>query len=89
MRALYAIAYPGGPNESGKVKRRESEGGRWWSRTGDEGCVVVASSDESVKFHEIWSGSGTGMGVRSGGLGWSEILEGLEGVDGEWGEVIR
>ena len=88
MRALYAIAYPGGPNESGK-RRRESEGGRWWSRTAEEGCIVVASSDESVKFHEIWSGSGKGMGVRSGGLGWSDILEGLEGVDGDWGEVIR
>lgn len=88
MRALYAIAYPGGPNETGKCKK-ESEGGRWWSRTADEGCIVVAGSDESVKFHEIWSGSGTGMGNKSGGLGWSEILEGLEGVDGDWGEVIR
>lgn len=88
MRALYAIAYPGGPNETGK-RKRESEGGRWWSRTAEEGCIVVASSDESVKFHEIWSGSGTGMGLKSGGLGWSEILEGLEGIDDDWGEVIR
>ena len=88
MRALYAIAYPGGPNETGK-RRRESEGGRWWSRTAEEGCIVVASSDESVKFHEIWSGNRTGMGMKSGGLGWSNILEGLEGVDGDWGEVIR
>ena len=88
MRALYAIAYPGGPNETGK-SRRESEGGRWWSRTAEEGCIVVASSDESVKFHEIWSGSGKGMGTKSGGLGWSNILESLEGVDGDWGEIIR
>ena len=88
MRALYAIAYPGGPNETGKHKR-ESEGSKWWSRTAEEGCIVVASSDESVKFHEIWSGHGIGMGKKSGGLGWSKILEGLEGIDGDWGEVIR
>jgi WD40 repeat protein len=98
MRALYAIAYPGGPNESryGEgspgMKEREGEGSGWWGRTRQEGCIVVASSDESVKFHEVWSGRGgrfgVGLGMR-GGLGGSDILEGLEGADGDGGEVIR
>lgn len=88
MRALYAIAYPGGPNETSRQKG-ESEGGRWWSRTAEEGCLVVASSDESVKFHEVWSETGGGMNGGVGCLGGSDILEGLEGVDKDWGEVIR
>ncbi|KAI1479385.1 hypothetical protein K445DRAFT_78256 [Daldinia sp. EC12] len=46
------------------------------SRTAEEGCIVVASSDESVKFHEV--------GVLAG----SDILEMEEGIDKE-GEVIR
>ncbi|EDN94789.1 hypothetical protein SS1G_10664 [Sclerotinia sclerotiorum 1980 UF-70] len=49
-RALFAIPYPGGPNESHSSR----EGGRAMSRTAQEGCLVVASSDESVKFHEVW-----------------------------------
>jgi len=94
MRALYAIAYPGGPNESmrGRNGNREGEGNGWWGRTRQEGCIVVASSDESVKFHEVWSGRGGGLGVglgMRGGLGGSDILEGLEGADGDGGEVIR
>ncbi|PQE17395.1 meiosis-specific apc c activator ama1 protein [Rutstroemia sp. NJR-2017a BVV2] len=84
-RALFAIPYPGGPNEGGRGR----EGGRALSRTAQEGCIVVASSDESVKFHEVWTSavkatSGTGEGL----LGGSDILEGLEGIDKE-GEVIR
>ena len=92
IRALYAIPYPGGPNEvarRGERERGEGEGGRWWSRTAEEGCIVVASSDESVKFHEVWSGSRKGLGGGVGGLGWSDILEADEGVEKEWGEVIR
>ncbi|KAI1371726.1 WD40 repeat-like protein [Hypoxylon crocopeplum] len=46
------------------------------SRTAEEGCIVVASSDESVKFHEV--------GVLAG----SDILEMGEGIDKE-GDVIR
>ncbi|KAI8958273.1 WD40 repeat-like protein [Daldinia sp. FL1419] len=46
------------------------------SRTAEEGCIVVASSDESVKFHEV------------GVLARSDILEMGEGIDKE-GEVIR
>ena len=86
-RALYAIPYPGGPNES----RTSKEGGRCLSRTSKEGCIVVASSDESVKFHEVWSGSQKSVMASSGGpglLGGSDILEGLEGIDKE-GDVIH
>ncbi|KAK2627596.1 hypothetical protein QTJ16_003562 [Diplocarpon rosae] len=85
-RALYAIPYPGGPNESQIQTSRE--GVRGLSRTATEGCIVVASSDESVKFHEVWTaGQKTTVGGE-GLLGGSDILEGLEGIDKE-GEVIR
>ena len=86
LRALYAVAYPGGPNERGLT--RSGEGERWWRRTAEEGCLVVASSDESVKFHEVWSGGKRATKFGVGGLGWSDILEGLEGIDKE-GEIIR
>lgn len=86
IRALLAIAYPGGPNES---RRQAGEGKAWWSRTAEEGCIVVASSDESVKFHEIWTGSRKSTGGSAGLLGGSDILEGLEGMDKEGAEVIR
>ena len=86
MRALLAIAYPGGPNET---SRQAGEGGIWWSRTAEEGCIVVASSDESVKFHEIWTGSKKSTGGGAGLLGGSDILESLEGIDKEGNEIIR
>lgn len=86
MRALLAIPYPGGPNETGRQVR---EGERWWGRTAEEGCIVVACSDESVKFHEVWSGARKSTGGSLGLLGGSAILEGLEGIDREGKDVIR
>ena len=86
MRALYAISYPGGPNEAG---RQRAEGGTWWSRTAEEGCIVVASSDESVKFHEIWSEARKSTGGTVGLLGGSDILESLEGIDKDGADIIR
>lgn len=83
-RALYAITYNGGPNES--YTRRESINGV--SRTAQEGCIVVASSDESVKFHEVWTGSKKTTAVFKGLLGGSDVIEGLESIDKE-GEIIR
>ena len=80
MRALYAIAYPGGP---GETVPNTAMGETWYSRTRDEGCIVVASSDESVKFHEVWSGTRRCTGVQGGSLGGSGILEELEGIDRE------
>ncbi|KAK0100681.1 hypothetical protein ONS95_007132 [Cadophora gregata] len=85
-RALYAISYPGGPNESQSQTSRE--GVRSLSRTATEGCIVVASSDESVKFHEVWAAGQKATVGGEGLLGGSDILEGLEGIDKE-GDVIR
>ncbi|KLJ10635.1 hypothetical protein EMPG_13991 [Blastomyces silverae] len=65
------------------------EGGTWWSRTAEEGCIIVASSDECVKFHEVWSGSRKSTAGATGQLGGSPILESLEGIDREGSEVIR
>jgi len=83
-RALYAITYPGGPNES----QTSREGGRGLSRTAQEGCIVVASSDESVKFHEVWTASQKETAGGEGLLGGSDILEYIEGIDKE-GDIIR
>ena len=47
-RALYPIPYPGGP----KTGCGKGEGGMW-SRTSEEGCIVVAASDSAIRFHEI------------------------------------
>lgn len=75
-RALYAISYPGGP-----ITGSTSHAGRRsLSRTAREGCIVIASSDESIKFHEVWaSDTKSTMGI-SGTLGGSGILEDLEGI---------
>lgn len=83
-RALYAIPYPSGPNES----QGSREGTSTMSRTAQEGCIVVAASDESVKFHEVWSADRKATVGSEGLLGGSDILEGLEGIDKE-GEIIR
>ena len=86
LRALYAIPYPGGP---GETTSDGSMGEMWYSRTKDEGCIVVACSDESVKFHEVWCGPRKSTGVHMGLLGGSDILEGLEGIEKDGVEVIR
>ncbi|KAI5786896.1 WD40-repeat-containing domain protein [Pyronema domesticum] len=85
MRALFAVAYPGGPHISEgpskplrKQKRRESEG-----------CIVVAASDETVRFHEIWSPDRREVYASSGVLGGSYILEQIEGIEREGPETIR
>lgn len=121
MRALYAVAYPGGPNdpptsasasannrriedsiEDGDVLREEVSVGtasgsrgataRWAGRGGrpkSEGCIVVAASDETVRFHEVWSETRRGVLGWRGVLGGSDILEGLEGIEKDGGEMIR
>ncbi|KAK2025390.1 WD domain-containing protein [Colletotrichum zoysiae] len=76
-RALYAIPYPGGPADARKG-----------SRTAREGTIVVASSDETLKFHEVWRDQPKmAIGGAAGILG-SDILESLAGIDKE-GDVIR
>ncbi|KAK3704176.1 hypothetical protein LTR37_014016 [Vermiconidia calcicola] len=87
-RALFAVAYPRGPR-SGRAKdgtdastsgtrAAAAEGQSWYGkRTRQEGCLVVATSDASIKFHEIWAehSPGGGKRVASGVLGGSQILE--------------
>ena len=66
------------------------EGNKWWSRTQEEGCLVVATSDCSIKFHEVWAEERRGSVVGRGGLlGGSDILESLHDIDKEGTEVIR
>ncbi|KAL2112566.1 hypothetical protein VUR80DRAFT_7179 [Thermomyces stellatus] len=81
-RALYAVAYPGISDDGGRRRRRKK------TQTPREGCIVVAASDESVKFHEVWAAGSKATVGREGMLGGSDILEGIEGIDKE-GDVIR
>ncbi|KAK4236449.1 WD40-repeat-containing domain protein [Achaetomium macrosporum] len=82
-RALYAIPYPcASPAVPGaerpRSRRRDK---RTRSRTAVEGCIMVASSDKSVKFHEVWATGSKAMSVGPGVLGGSAILEFLEDID--------
>ncbi|KAJ5700083.1 hypothetical protein N7536_003096 [Penicillium majusculum] len=71
------------------VAPKEKEGGMWCTRTKEEGCIIVASSDQTVKFHEVWTGRRTSTISACGLFGGSDILEGLEGIEKTGGEVIR
>ncbi|KAJ5762444.1 uncharacterized protein N7511_005826 [Penicillium nucicola] len=71
------------------VSPKEKEGGIWCTRTMEEGCIIVASSDQTVKFHEVWTGSKIRTGSACGPFGGSDILEGMEGIEKSGGEVIR
>ncbi|CAI7600139.1 unnamed protein product [Penicillium pancosmium] len=71
------------------VQPKEKEGGMWCTRTIEEGCIIVASSDQTVKFHEIWTGRRTSIGLASGLFGGSDILESMEGIEKSGSEVIR
>lgn len=60
-------------------------------RTMIEGCIVVAGSDESVKFHEVWTGkagNGTEGGMIKSGFGGRGVLEGSLADDRGW-DMIR
>lgn len=83
---------------SGAMRRSAREGMAWYTRrTRDEGCLVIATSDASIKFHEVWSESNKGIGSAGGSvgvgiggsLGGSDILEALHGVEKEGKDVIR
>ena len=77
---------------NGRGSGREGSAGE---RTRIEGCIVVAGSDASVKFHEVWTGRATGgscvermlcgTGIK-GGFGGRGVLEGNvmedDGVEG-------
>jgi hypothetical protein len=92
-RALWAVGYPGGPlggATAAAAKKKNDDGGS--SGTGqcgkreEQGCLVVATSDASIKFHEVWSEKPRGRGSADlmvggrlgagGSFGGSQILEG-------------
>ena len=80
-------------NRNARVVMNKRHGGK--SRRATT-CLVIATSDASIKFHEVWSegpgGRGAGVGGgggRMGALGGSDILEALAGVEKEGREVIR
>ena len=70
------------------MQPKAKEGGMWCSRTMEEGCIIVVSSDQSIKFHEVWSGTSR-KATAAGTFGGSQILEGLEGVERPCNEIIR
>ncbi|RMZ01352.1 hypothetical protein D0862_06401 [Hortaea werneckii] len=99
-RALYAVSYPRGPaggkegKQSGDAGRVDAEGRPWYGkRTKEEGCLVVATSDASIKFHEIWpektEGKKDSANSPSGWLGGSQILEGECSLEMERRSAIR
>ncbi|KAJ6090401.1 hypothetical protein N7486_009216 [Penicillium sp. IBT 16267x] len=71
------------------IRPKEKEGGMWCMRTMEEGCIIVASSDQTVKFHEVWTDRSKSTGPAYGILGGSDILEGMEGIEKSGSEVIR
>ncbi|KAF3927481.1 hypothetical protein ABW21_db0209513 [Orbilia brochopaga] len=93
MRALYALPYPGGPPESKNGRPSNAECSSTILADGKtyEGCLVVAASDETIRFHEVWGVTGNMSKKRRGStsaLG-SEILETLEGIEREGAAKIR
>ena len=96
-RALYAVAYPRGPagsnggKQSGHAGRTDAEGRPWHGkRTREEGCLVVATSDASIKFHEIWPEKSDGRTASAvGWLGGSQILQGECSLEMERRSAIR
>ncbi|TGZ81297.1 WD40 repeat-like protein [Ascodesmis nigricans] len=91
IRTLLSRASPGTkPNgtrpwgEAGVGGKKEKQ-----KKRACEGCIVVAASDETVRFHEVWSEEPRGVLGWRGVLGGSDILEELEGIESEGNDVIR
>lgn len=81
-RALYAIACSQGRRQY-SLNPEETTGD-----TLKEGCIAVASSDESIKFYELWPDDNKPVISGVGMLGGSDVLEDLEGIQKE-GDIIR
>ncbi|KAI1324379.1 WD40 repeat-like protein [Xylariaceae sp. FL0255] len=88
IAATFGYAQPDHPYRIAVFSWPDCRQERRRSRTAEEGCIVVASSDESVKFHEVWLAGRKATALGSGVLAGSDILEMEEGIDKE-GEVIR
>ena len=91
-----ALQRPGSTNvtpvaQGSSVRRRSTRSGRAGSeRVGHpDGCIVVAASDETVRFHQVWSEERRGVSGWRGVLGGSDILEGLEGIEKDGQDLIR
>ena len=82
-------------NNNGTRPQLDAADGKPWygRRTRDEGCLVVATSDASIKFHEIWAKSSIHpkgkRGAPAGPLGGSQILEGECSPEVERSAAIR
>lgn len=82
--------------ESRATSTVRGEGETWASRTEEEGSLIIACSDQTVKFFEVWTGKskgsagGKGLGSRPGVLGGSRVLEGwCEGIGELSGSRVR
>jgi hypothetical protein len=67
------------------LRAARTEGEAWASRTEEEGSLIIACCDQTVKFFEVWAGKSKGcskgIGAKAGVLGGSKVLEGwCEGV---------
>lgn len=71
------------------MRRTEGATDSSWTRTTSDECIIVAGSDSSIKFHEIWSPNRKTTGSGKGILGGSDILESLHGIEKDFGETIR
>ena len=74
------VATPSRRSGMASPTRRAAEGAAWMSRTEEEGSLIIACCDQTVKFFEVWAGSsksrrGRGLGDKAGVLGGSRILE--------------
>ncbi|KXX75004.1 Meiosis-specific APC/C activator protein AMA1 [Madurella mycetomatis] len=79
QRALYAISYPSRPEEESLWGSSDTPRRR--RRIAKEGCIMVASSDKKVKFHDVWTANGKRTVGGVGIVGGSDILECLDGID--------
>lgn len=79
LRALHAVPYP--------CVLQQRKTSRTNTKTITE-CIIVASSDETVRFYEVWSTEGGRAVTRPSMFGGSDILEDLQGIIKE-GDIIR
>jgi hypothetical protein len=88
-RALWAVGYPGGPaggaDRTRQAAATKKGGGAWSGRSSreEEGCLVVATSDASIKFHEVWTERPRGGAGRRGEAGSEGLLGGSQILEGE------
>ncbi|RDA84835.1 hypothetical protein CP532_4809 [Ophiocordyceps camponoti-leonardi (nom. inval.)] len=77
VRVLFAIPYP----REGDARSRSRV------HLGSDGCIVVASSDKTVKFHELWPSGEVANMTKSGMLARSDILNELDGITKDGDEI--